>query len=346
VAGDREIWMYADFRVIFENEEVLEVRPTFTGERTKSSPTPPPTTDSPAWLISPPTVKTETVASDEPIPAKPIPVLVQALPAPSSSTARSSAKAAVEDPANRARSIGIGALVFLLALLLAKMTAERRSSFRSKSDRGRERFRTSGHGASSTHGQGGAGAARLREISLNRLRELEWKRLEGFTSEYFAAQGWRSEHRRTDRDGGVDVKLVHRAQPSRRAYLRCKNQRQAVGLKCVRDLYGVMAEDGIDEGYFVTASDFTADARAFASGKALQLLNGADLVSKFGSLPAAERERILAKVFEGDYMTPSCPDCEGKMVRAQRVDGLFWECSAAPQCRATLPTREESISTA
>jgi restriction system protein len=45
----------------------------------------------------------------------------------------------------------------------------------------------------------------------------------------------------------------------------------------VRELYGVMAAEGVAGGYVVTSGTFTKDARQFAAGRNVELIDGQGL---------------------------------------------------------------------
>ena len=62
--------------------------------------------------------------------------------------------------------------------------------------------------------------------------------------------------------------------------VQCKHwQAQRVGVKVVRELYGVIAAEGVEGGYVITSGHFTPDAVDFAQGIAMQLINGRQLMA-------------------------------------------------------------------
>jgi restriction system protein len=116
-----------------------------------------------------------------------------------------------------------------------------------------------------------------------------------------------------------------------------------VGIKPVRELFGVMASDEIQNGYFVTTGEFTEEAARFAQGKEMTLVTGRDLLAKINALPESARSAMLHQVTDGDYTTPTCPRCDVKMVLRTGSDGDFWGCpnySRRPRCRQTFKLRE------
>lgn len=171
------------------------------------------------------------------------------------------------------------------------------------------------------------------ELTLDKLLELEWKRIEELAAHFFAAQGWRATYTGNGADGGVDVVLTRVDDPHRRAYVQCKAYNSDIDVKQVRELFGVMAADGVAEGWFFTTRGYSRPALDWAAGKPLHLVSGPEIVRTFATLPETDRNRILTEVFRGDYRTPSCPKCGTKMVK-KGSGNPFWGCPRFPTCRS------------
>ena len=63
-------------------------------------------------------------------------------------------------------------------------------------------------------------------------------------------------------------------------FVQCKHWKtNNVGVKVVRELYGVMKAKNADRGIVVTYGSFTQDACAFAKGKPLELVDGKQLLA-------------------------------------------------------------------
>jgi restriction system protein len=113
-----------------------------------------------------------------------------------------------------------------------------------------------------------------------------------------------------------------------------------MGVAIVRELLGVMTAAGVKEGVIATTSTFTPEAKLFALGKEIHLIEGEDLVRKMRDL-APERQRSLIEfATEGDYWTPTCPSCgigTRMVMRTSVKDGSrFWGCEKFPACRSTM----------
>lgn len=76
-------------------------------------------------------------------------------------------------------------------------------------------------------------------------------------------------------DGGIDLILRKKDETT---LVQCKHwETEQVGVKIVRELYGVVAAEGATKGVIVTTGYFTRDAEMFAHGKPLLLIRGNEL---------------------------------------------------------------------
>lgn len=176
-------------------------------------------------------------------------------------------------------------------------------------------------------------------LTLELLKSLEWKRFEEVVAMLFATGGHRTKLARIGADGGVDVHVFKEGDPKPIAVIQCKAwNAYTVGVKPVRELFGVMAADGIAKGYFVTSGDFTSEAREFAAGKTIKLVSGTALVERIAALPDEQKRDLYNAATYGDYTTPTCPSCGRKLVRRISKKGRtpgdeFWGCPGYPRCR-------------
>ena len=176
---------------------------------------------------------------------------------------------------------------------------------------------------------------------LELLNKLEWKRFEEVISEYYRLIGYRSEITRMGADGGVDVHLYQHGAETPAIIVQCKAWSKKVGVNAVRELYGVMAADGVGYGIFATTSDYTNKALQWVVGKSMQLLSGSNLVTMFNQLADDQRKEHLMNGLLGDYSTPTCPNCNQKMVSRTATKGksagsTFWGCANYPRCKQTF----------
>lgn len=194
----------------------------------------------------------------------------------------------------------------------------------------------------------GVEESRPTEWSLSILIRLEWKRFETVCTEYLKLLGHNANETRIGPDGGVDIVVHKDGQEKPVAIVQCKAwNTYKVGVKPVRELFGLMAAERVTTGMFITSGDFTSEAIDFAQGKRLRLINGDKLLSGIKKLSTENQSQLLNIALEGDYTTPTCPRCGIKMkLRAAKKrknsGNKFWGCVNYPKCRSTLVYKDEN----
>lgn len=180
--------------------------------------------------------------------------------------------------------------------------------------------------------------------SIELINSLEWKRFEDLCAGYFQEKGYRAIVTPHGADGGIDINLFKDSYSPAKPFgiVQCKAWNSyKVGVKPIRELYGVMAAEKTPLGVFITSGTYTEEAKKFSAGKHLKLLAGNSLLELIESLPDENKQNLLKKITDGDYSTPSCPSCGTKMKlriskKGKTIGNKFWGCKNFPRCRNTL----------
>lgn len=173
------------------------------------------------------------------------------------------------------------------------------------------------------------------------LDGMNWQEFEMLVGEAFRRRGFSvTETGGGGADGGVDLMLT---KDGEKFLVQCKQWRAfKVGVNVVRELYGVMAARGAAGGYVVTSGQFTPEAKDFASGRNITLMDGAALHVLLGSANARQGVGTPYAAVERkeptEMVSPACPKCGGGMVKRVARQGSnagneFWGCSKFPACR-------------
>lgn len=115
------------------------------------------------------------------------------------------------------------------------------------------------------------------------LAAINWEDFEHLIRELFekefSSSGGEVKVTKASRDGGVDA-IAFDPDPIRggKIVIQAKRYTNTVGVGAVRDLYGTVLNEGATKGVLVTTSDYGPDSYAFANGKPLVLLSGANLL--------------------------------------------------------------------
>ncbi|MHA6847784.1 restriction endonuclease [Ralstonia syzygii] len=175
------------------------------------------------------------------------------------------------------------------------------------------------------------------------LRRMIWNEFEGLIGQAFRTHGYTvTEPGGAGADGGIDLQL----RKGRELFLvQCKQwQAYKVSVDVVRELHGVMAAQGAAGGFVVTSGVFTADAKAFAKGKRIALVDGTALTMliKQAQVAALARKTMPGPGARRSPSTerPHCPRCGNVMVRRTAKQGAkmgshFWGCVTYPECCGT-----------
>ncbi|MDE2594448.1 MAG: restriction endonuclease [Burkholderiales bacterium] len=174
---------------------------------------------------------------------------------------------------------------------------------------------------------------------------MSWREFEVLVGEGFRRKGFGvQELGGQGPDGGVDLVL---AKGSERYFVQCKQWRaNKVGVSIVRELYGVMSAKGAAGGMVVTSGSFTTDAKAFARGRNMDLIDGPKLLALLKLAREGNPATLSVETKpEGDQRTtliPVCPKCRSAMKLREAKQGpnagqKFWGCETFPKCRGTLP---------
>lgn len=165
------------------------------------------------------------------------------------------------------------------------------------------------------------------------LLNMSWQDFEGLVAEYFKRKGFDvAINGKAGPDGGVDVELRKGGELS---LVQCKQWRATtVGVDVVRELYGVMAARGAVGGYVVTSANFTSDAKAFADGRNIYLVDGEKLI---GGMKGSSQQ-VIFPALDVPIQSPACPTCFSPMIRRVAKRGpntgqAFWGCSRFPVCK-------------
>lgn len=177
------------------------------------------------------------------------------------------------------------------------------------------------------------------ELTKQSLFKLEWRRFEILIESLLCAEGVMAYRTSPGPDDGID--LVIRMEKSSHspviAIVQCKAWKTSlVGVKAVRELYGVMVAKSAQRAYLFAIDGFTDAAEEFVNGKPVELIDGEGIIEKFNNLRRDQRGSIIKEVFSGDFSTPTCPSCDIKMVPRRSRYGESWGCVSFPKCKNTI----------
>ncbi len=125
-------------------------------------------------------------------------------------------------------------------------------------------------------------------------------------------------------DGGVDIRLQRDGQLH---LVQCKQwQSRKVGVNVVREMYGLMTAESAASAIVICSGIFTQEAKNFAEGKAIDLVDGAQLEALIGQVRGTQRETATPSRRRQPSAT-LCPRCGSPLVLRTAQKGC--ECRRA-----------------
>jgi len=128
------------------------------------------------------------------------------------------------------------------------------------------------------------------DASGQSLSDMSWQDFELLVGEAYRRQGYQvREWGGAAPDGGVDLELL---KDGARYLVQCKHWKdRKVGVSIVRELYGVLVADGAAGAFVVISGVFTNEAKAFARGKNIELVDGTSLTRLVAAGPEASQSQ-------------------------------------------------------
>jgi restriction system protein len=166
-------------------------------------------------------------------------------------------------------------------------------------------------------------------------------RREGYTVELSAA---------LNTEDGIDLMLRRDGETT---LVQCKHWRaEHVTEREVREFYGAMAAGGVPRGMLVTTGEITPDAREFAKGKGIEVVDGPLLGAVMGGVAKPGENLCAVSGWLDDFVShariydPECAICHGTMIlHTNRVNGAaMWNCRTYPRCPGRREPRADLLS--
>lgn len=116
-------------------------------------------------------------------------------------------------------------------------------------------------------------------------------------------------------------------------------------MKVVREMYGLMTAEHAHGAIIITSGMFTQDARNFAAGKSIDLVEGRQLADLVASVQKSAALSSPNPQPTEDSTAKVCPKCGAQMVlktarQGKYAGSQFWSCSRFPDCKGLLPLAE------
>ncbi len=112
--------------------------------------------------------------------------------------------------------------------------------------------------------------------NMDSINKIDWQGFEKCVAKYYRRQEYLvQENFDKASDGGIDIRLRKDGQLH---LVQCKHSKRGkVGISTIREMYGAMIVEIAASVIIVTSGSFTHDAKEFAFGKSIKLIDGREL---------------------------------------------------------------------
>ncbi len=124
----------------------------------------------------------------------------------------------------------------------------------------------------------------MNSLSLEKLQTIDPIEFENLVKFLLTKMGFNASTTKASGDGGIDI-IALNEQPivGGKYVIQCKRYASGnnIGEPTIRELFGVMHAENANKGILITTSDFSKQAVIFAQDKAIELINGNELMKLF-----------------------------------------------------------------
>lgn len=178
------------------------------------------------------------------------------------------------------------------------------------------------------------------QTSIGTIQNLSWQRFEELIGEAYRRTGHSViGNSGPGADGGVDLIAQKNGES---ILIQCKQWKaRTVGVKTVREMFGILNSARANEVHIITSGYFTDDAKSFARNKPIKLVDGTMLVQLVGAAQSTASTKASSVTESAQAQTEPivrCPKCGSAMVLRKASRGAnagkeFWGCERFPSCR-------------
>jgi restriction system protein len=176
------------------------------------------------------------------------------------------------------------------------------------------------------------------EWSPELLKAIEWKTFESFCVELLRAAKFQAFRTPIGKDQGIDIFAYKNGNFEKPAAIaQCKAwATMKVGVKDIREFYGVMAANNVENGFYFVTGEYTPDALEFANQNKINIFDGEKILQLIKKAPQGVQDYLKKFLEMNNFLYPTCPTCNRKMLlrtSKKNNDERFWGCVNFPICK-------------
>jgi len=184
--------------------------------------------------------------------------------------------------------------------------------------------------------------------SVGLIGKLEWRMFEKLCIRVSRLKGNSVEENSNNRGTGVDFYLLAKDTNVRIGAVRCKNWHgKPIELEPLVELQRTVNKQKLHVGLLMYHGELSERAEAFLARPevSIKVRNSIEILKQISALSERKQAKLLQRTTKGAYTTPSCPNCDVKLVmKIGEATGVkFMVCPNAPSCVFSMSRRKAPV---
>ena len=183
----------------------------------------------------------------------------------------------------------------------------------------------------------------LTDWSLELLQEFEWRRFQDVCCNFLDAFKLSARPLESSPDSAANLQIWQEGSTAMNAIACTVSGEVTIQVDRIRAVHTAQQRHAVQQSFFLTAGNFSADAIATARSLNITLIDGPTLLRRILKLPQNQQEMLLQLAVKGDFRSPTCPVCSRKMDLRSGDFKSFWRCTGYPECRCRMAQDGDEI---
>ena len=179
-----------------------------------------------------------------------------------------------------------------------------------------------------------------KEWTEDLIETLEWKVFDDLCIAFWEAQGNSVlDHSKGSSDAASFFISAKNRSNTRIGVIQSRSsQANKASVIEMQNLLRMKKQSELPIAIFMYAGRISNVVSSYCQSHGIRLFGSHNIHKGIMALPKDKQKELMKSLIRPDYMLPTCPNCNIKMVKRKRKDTgrIFWGCLSYPECRETI----------
>ena len=173
------------------------------------------------------------------------------------------------------------------------------------------------------------------------IYKVEWRVFEKICMGLWNARGYDIEETPYQDKSGIDFYLLKKGTDVRLGAVQCNpSNTEQISVEAAQKLQDVVESQTLKLGILMYSGMLNDSAKEFLNQPqvTIKTQDALEIYKQITELELEQQQYLYDSTIVGDYLTPSCPNCDVKLItrRAKKTGKKFQGCPNFPRCRFTM----------